>query len=230
MSDLSQQAIVTDTHETSTHPPLSSVITEVEGPGSSLTTSASTGRAQRACSICSRAKIRCNGQMPCGKCIALGQPGGCVYLPSMRGKTRKRKADREREPSSIQSKTQESPDTLPDDAVSRSNPDREADFALWKWNAGISAPSTSALWPSNPNIEPSEANTKTVLNGVDAVTTFPLPGDAPNPLATLAEACATTTSKTKRLRPDDDDRFYAPVAKVLKTDAPHIMTIISVQE
>lgn len=48
-------------------------------------------RASRACSSCNRQKLRCDGQNPCGRCIGLGQAKVCEYLPSLRGKTRKKK-------------------------------------------------------------------------------------------------------------------------------------------
>lgn len=49
-------------------------------------------RTARACSACNRQKLRCDGAKPCARCVAANSADGCEYLPSMRGKTRKRKA------------------------------------------------------------------------------------------------------------------------------------------
>ena len=48
-------------------------------------------RTSRACSFCHRQKLRCDGAKPCLRCIKSKVSDGCEYLPSMRGKTRKRK-------------------------------------------------------------------------------------------------------------------------------------------
>lgn len=76
----------------------------------------------------------------------------------------------------------------------------------------------------------------------DQLTTLPLPGDR-NPLAVLAEAsaCASgrspsgVTSPDRRLHGEDQglgegDVYYAPLARTLKDEAPHIMAHISVHE
>jgi hypothetical protein len=54
-------------------------------------------RTARACSSCNKQKLRCDGGRPCSRCSGLGIQASCEYLPSLRGKTRKRKADRDKE-------------------------------------------------------------------------------------------------------------------------------------
>ena len=49
-------------------------------------------RASRACSSCNKQKLRCDGSHPCTRCIHHNKRDECEYLPSMRGKTRKRKS------------------------------------------------------------------------------------------------------------------------------------------
>ena len=72
---------------------------------------------------------------------------------------------------------------------------------------------------------------------VDKLTTLPLPGDAHNPLAVLAEASSTThtfdakSPVTKMAGNEGEDKgYYAPLERVLKDEAPHIMSRIDVHE
>lgn len=88
----------------------------------------------------------------------------------------------------------------------------------------------------------------------DRYTTLPFPGDAHNPLGVLAEASATAGKTTSDglpspspfqptggpgTRPESEERdqaeqssrgYYTPLERVLKRDAPHIMSLISISE
>nr|XP_019043124.1 hypothetical protein I302_08835 [Kwoniella bestiolae CBS 10118]OCF22054.1 hypothetical protein I302_08835 [Kwoniella bestiolae CBS 10118] len=74
----------------------------------------------------------------------------------------------------------------------------------------------------------------------DKLTSLPLPGDK-NPLAVLAEASATVAAQdgNPAVSPVDSDRqlfredaedYYARLDRTLKDEAPHIMTLINVDE
>lgn len=55
-------------------------------------------RISKACTPCRKVKLKCNGGNPCGRCLALSLPvDGCTYPPSLRGKTRRKKAEIEAE-------------------------------------------------------------------------------------------------------------------------------------
>ncbi|WOO78104.1 Xylanolytic transcriptional activator xlnR [Vanrija pseudolonga] len=79
----------TATSPTTTSPPALSTTTTT--PTAAVPIVKPKLRASRACSSCNRQKLRCDGQNPCGRCIGLGQAKVCEYLPSLRGKTRKKK-------------------------------------------------------------------------------------------------------------------------------------------
>jgi hypothetical protein len=97
----------------------------------------------------------------------------------------------------------------------------------------------------------------------DGLTTLPLPGDAPNPLAILSEASAHAiasmpseresaggiggertpefdglgpagTGASRGMTRDGDDdggaAYYAPLERILRDQAPHIMTLIRAQQ
>jgi hypothetical protein len=88
----------------------------------------------------------------------------------------------------------------------------------------------------------------------DRYTTLPFPGDAHNPLGVLAEASATAGQTTSDelpspspfqptggpgTRPESEEGdqgeqnsrgYYIPLERVLKRDAPHIMSLISISE
>jgi hypothetical protein len=72
---------------------------------------------------------------------------------------------------------------------------------------------------------------------VDKLTTLPLPGDVHNPLAVLAEASSTTKTFDPNSpvvglheKEGEDKGYYAPLERVLKDEAPHIMSRIDVHE
>ena len=55
-------------------------------------------RISKACTPCRKVKLKCNGGNPCGRCAALSLPlDECTYPPSLRGKTRRKKAEIEAE-------------------------------------------------------------------------------------------------------------------------------------
>jgi hypothetical protein len=116
--------------------------------------------------------------------------------------------------------------------VAEHNKGREGDFDLWKRDAAMSGeiPPNSALWSHSPMSKPTYQHLPPDSRPLEeTLTTLPLPGDAPNPLSVLAEA--STDARSERDRPTPStDAYYAPVARVLRDDAPHIMTLISVQE
>lgn len=91
----------------------------------------------------------------------------------------------------------------------------------------------------------------------EGLTTLPLPGDMHNPLAVLAQASATaediaedngsveekseryprrreappdTASSQTGERDREGGGYYAPLDRVLKDEAPHIMSLINVHE
>lgn len=91
--------------------------------------------------------------------------------------------------------------------------------------------------------------------GPDPFTTLPLPGDAPNPLGMLAEASASAghdiSAESRAPSPSPfaptcgpgqppqtatggkgkvAKNYYLPLERVLKHDAPHIMSLISIHE
>lgn len=176
----------------------------------------------------------------------------------MRGKTRKRKvrvmqdgADQGGEEDARPPKGEH----LGGDIV-RDNEEREQHYASWR--------RTNSLCEQGiPNIAVWGSSTKRENGGLPApgpdpalalnhsLTTLPLPGDAPNPLAMLAEASASAqavqlstpgaaigaspvagagTTGPSAGQDDSTDSYYAPFQKRLKDDAPHIMTLISVSE
>lgn len=61
-------------------------------------------RISKACTPCRKVKLKCNGGNPCGRCLALSLPiDECTYPPSLRGKTRRKKAEIEAERQAKQS-------------------------------------------------------------------------------------------------------------------------------
>lgn len=50
-------------------------------------------RMAKACSACSRQKLRCDGAQPCARCRTAGSEQRCIYLPSMRGKIKRRRVN-----------------------------------------------------------------------------------------------------------------------------------------
>lgn len=55
-------------------------------------------RISKACTPCRKVKLKCNGGNPCERCSTLSLPvAECTYPPSLRGKTRRKKAEIEAE-------------------------------------------------------------------------------------------------------------------------------------
>lgn len=183
--------------------------------------------------------------------------GTCEYLPSLRGKTRKRKADRDKlqkEQGQGQSQSQSQGRHGRDDSqderrgsesIFEGKRHKPEYFDMWqKENAlATTVPRNSTLWGEDrgpvspkrnaPNIDPSPRMNIDNLT----TTTLPLPGDAHNPLAVLAEASSTSNPfdplspmNGYRGKEGDDKGYYAPLERVLKDEAPHIMSRIDVHE
>jgi hypothetical protein len=253
-------------------------------------------RASRACSSCNRQKLRCDGGKPCSRCVSLKTEDACEYLPSLRGKTRKRKdrsgGAKAGGDDSDERKTRRrttSPDSLRDlrdrdDGVR--GLDENEQFQRWKRDTALAQTGArnSTLWgPEPPPPPPTITNTTAAAaragsfhsspgsrprldskstplemrgsnpNSIDKYTTLPLPGDAHNPLAVLAEASATAHSDTGASPHDamlgglgsgsggahgpgqtgmegEEAGYYAPVERAQTNEAPHIMSLINVHE
>ena len=206
-------------------------------------------RTSRACSHCNKQKLRCDGVRPCSRCVTLRLQESCEYLPSMRSKTRKKK--RKVDPSkqldeggshgSHESNESEAPETGFGEAPV--GPIRE--FARWQKDRDLSVSGAriSTLWAEptdhdRHSISPVHLKApQSSTTVVDKLTTLPLPGDH-NPLAVLAEASAnaddplspTAPTPGSRHKDDGSEGYYAPLERVLKDEAPHIMTLINVHE
>lgn len=180
-------------------------------------------RTARACSSCNKQKLRCDGGRPCSRCSGLGIQSSCEYLPSLRGKTRKRKADRDKEQAG-------------DEIFGKRN--KGENFDMWqKENAlATTVARNSTLWADDRR-PPSPLVTTSPRMSVDKLTTLPLPGDVHNPLAVLAEASSTTNIYDPKSpvaglkgKEGEEQGYYAPLERVLKDEAPHIMSRIDVHE
>ena len=194
-------------------------------------------RTARACSSCNRQKLRCSGDKPCARCVSLKIEDDCEYLPSLRGKTRKRRDKddgnkRRREDGDSSS----SPDARPPGGPHQLLPhEMDNNMAMWKRDASIShhGPAISTLWgldppPKNPITLPPQPpssygspmrppsgiipHTNNVHNRsqLEKLTTLPLPGDSHNPLAVLAEASATAKSDNGVNSPEESNKARDP--------------------
>lgn len=203
-------------------------------------------RTARACSSCNKQKLRCDGGRPCSRCVGLGMDGTCEYLPSLRGKTRKRKADRDKSQRDQVGGGGGGGVFHGEDGEAKKQ--KGGYFDMWtKENAlATTVPRNSTLWgeeqqqtspgPSRPHaaVDPSP---RMAIDNLTTTTTLPLPGDAHNPLAVLAEA-SSSTHQFDPLSPlngykgkeGEDKGYYAPLERVLKDEAPHIMSRIDVHE
>ena len=214
----------------------------------------SRNRASRACASCSRQKLRCDGDQPCSRCVASKTENSCEYLPSLRGKTRKCKR-----------KAGEGEDNdRTDRAGSEDDRQPRLDPRLVMWRRDNSfptyGPTNAALWgegaeparlshhrPILPHTSPGQpvSGSRGQLHVSEKLTTLPLPGDAHNPLAVLAEASATARSEldvnsprtamldgSKDTKPAEAGEYYMPLERVVvkKDEAPHIMGYIKVHE
>ena len=260
------------TNTTTTHPGI------LAGPSTSpIATSTTTSghtpsrrgkvRISRACTACSKVKLRCDGGQPCGRCASL-QSESCTYLPSMRGKTRRKKSEGDgedlHEPTGKERQKRPRKISVEADSQQWVNgkvmTDMKRDFAMWKQDEGWvqSGPRNASLWQNTTLNSPTRSKdttrhvendhdrgTPTDIIAPDKLTSLPLPGDAHNPLAVLAEAsghsAAAPHSPLRRAqslmadqfarKTDGDTRnYYSPLARSLRDDAPHVMALISVHE
>ena len=178
----------------------------------------------------------------------------CEYLPSLRGKTRKRKADRDKEKDKQgagghgqgeQARDSSLGGRRGSESILDGKKHKPEYFDMWqKENAlATTVPRNSTLWgedrrPPSPMRSAPHVHL-TPRKSVDnlTTTTLPLPGDAHNPLAVLAEA-SSTSNPFDPLSPlngykgkeGNDKGYYAPLERVLKDEAPHIMSRIDVHE
>lgn len=169
-------------------------------------------RIAKACSACSRQKLRCDGANPCARCQSIGGVE-CVYLPSMRGKIKRKRKQ-----------------IVPlEDMTQPVRGDQ--------WQSKESKCFNDALFPSQSDaytpMSGSAASpvTKTSLDKL--TTTLPLDGDAHNPLAVLvelSEAASDRAFATGRRRQREEDEYYAPLERTLKEEAPQIMSLINAHE
>jgi len=247
-------------------------------------------RISKACVPCRRVKLKCNGETPCGRCssLNLSSEDYCVYPPSMRGKTRRKKSETEgdRRPEGASSQGGRIA-TLERSSQKRARPSSSGqhgdqgqdtrqwdqgwtmssmkeDFEKWKDYEDITmnGPRNHNLWTNGETGHPLGASSSTT-NGPsrrrsvssighdilpDRYTTLPYPGDAHNPLGVLAEASASAGNAKEGItdqspfqptggpgdRPGPEEGgfngYYVPLERVLKKDAPHIMSLISIAE
>lgn len=203
-------------------------------------------RTARACSSCNKQKLRCDGGRPCSRCVGLGMQGDCEYLPSLRGKTRKRKADRDKEKHVQHNELRRGSEGQEILEGTKHKPEY---FDMWQRENALASTvaRNSTLWADDRRPASPKRQSNNTLNnlissprpGVDnlTTTTLPLPGDAHNPLAVLAEASSTSNPFGPispivgfKGKEGDDKGYYAPLERVLKDEAPHIMSRIDVHE
>lgn len=163
-------------------------------------------RIAKACSACSRQKLRCDGSHPCSRCQTMGSAGECVYLPSMRGKIKRKRRVMEDEPDArMQSNSGQGGRSDRGDGRSKSistgggGGGGSVDFnkpSLWETSR---AGSSSTGYEHRKSHSPITSTTTTTIQlgttrrdsdqpTLDKLTTtLPLPGDSHNPLAVLVE-------------------------------------------
>jgi hypothetical protein len=153
--------------------------------------------------------------------VTLSQPDECEFLPSLRGKIKRSKK--------VVTAPEEGNSSLGRN-VETLNSQREVDYARWKQD-DCTATALPSLTRLVEEAGAQEERSQVVGHSpeVGGLSTLPMPGDAPNPLAALAQASADLRAESSYVG-DGREIFYAPVARVLKDDAPHILTLISVQE
>jgi hypothetical protein len=111
-------------------------------------------------------------------------------------------------------------------------------FDLWQKENKLAdtVPRNSTLWADDRRPpSPSSNIGQSPRMSVDKLTTLPLPGDVHNPLSVLAEASANPVDPRSPVaglkgKEAEDKGYYAPLERVLKDEAPHIMSRINVHE
>lgn len=227
---------------------ISAIMESAATPASLL--SAGTGpvptpRTTKACSACSRQKLRCDGSKPCVRCRDLGVENECEFLPSMRGKTRKRRT----RPVEISGGQAPSPDVH--GAPATTAPTQDGHRRMWERSKSFTTAGTSnsRLWYETPEKGRSPAPMEALpISGdgissgrtatVDELTSsLPLPGDIHNPLGVLVELADSARhhrSQSGRVEGAEDAEaggdsgaYYTPLARGLREEAPHIMSLIT---
>jgi hypothetical protein len=143
----------------------------------------------------------------------------------LRGKTRKRKADRDK-------------DRLQGTDILKGKKNKGEYFDLWQKENRLdeTVPRNSTLWgEERRQLSPGLHVGQSPRMSVDKLTTLPLPGDVHNPLAVLAEASTNPVDPRSPIggskgKAAEDKGYYAPLERVLKDEAPHIMSRIDVHE
>lgn len=196
-------------------------------------------RASRACSSCNRQKLRCDGGKPCTRCTTNQISEGCEYLPSLRGKTRKRKirpAEKAESPPRKAIKAESPPrevetpikkrEALPaifgsqlaywkNDSVNRQTPlpgVRSLNRLISARNDAVDHPSNRPTWklpPISPRVSNDLHPQQPALSILSSLSTI---RDAPssNPLAVLAEA--SMGSHAFRSNPVSREGSHGPAA------------------
>ena len=235
-------------------------------------------RVSKACTPCRRVKLKCNGETPCGRCSALNLPmDDCIYPPSLRGKTRRKKMEIEADRTS-----HDIADTSREESLKRSKPNIEGqrdtrqwdagwtmssmkeDFAKWKHdeNLTVHGPRNDHIWRHAHSSLHGGQSAPTANSGPlapagpsprqelpDQYTTSNILAEEHNPLGVLAEASATAGNAATSPSPyqhrrgpgeqpegengkgeEEESGYYVPLDRVLKKDAPHIMSLISISE
>ncbi|BEJ11400.1 hypothetical protein CspHIS471_0108220 [Cutaneotrichosporon sp. HIS471] len=198
-------------------------------------------RVKRACTLCRQAKQKCDGREPCTRCAT--DDLTCAYVPSMRGKTRKRKADVPPPPPAPIARAPSPPSPGPAKRPRRDDRTRDGtlkpEYAMWHRSSALAryGPRNSAIWQDESPEPEVGISPVSALSGqsqrsggpAEGLTTLPLPGEH-NPLAVLAQAGATAEEPGSDEPPPEDRGYYAPLPNTLKDEAPHIMSLINVHE
>jgi hypothetical protein len=256
------------------------------GPSSRAAARGTRIRVSKACTPCRKVKLKCNGETPCGRCSTINLPiHECIYPPSLRGKTRRKKVEIEADRLAQDSNADQTGPLLlkrtrAEDIEENGDGERDVrrwdagwtmrsmkeDFAKWKHDEEltVTGPRNDNIWnpdgrpgstgvhnaslprtSNRPFVSPPRSSLdQDVLP--DRYTSTPFLGEGHNPLGVLAEASATAGNAATTPSPfqptggpgdklDEDHQrekegYDVPLERVLKMDAPHIMSLISISE
>lgn len=201
-------------------------------------------RIAKACSACSRQKLRCDGSQPCTRCRSLGSPELCVYLPSMRGKIKRKRVKSNTDTSEVLGSHHRSPTSTTSASQRRRGVPENTE--LWESDQPQPQPGPSSFsrTSNSPRRSPKRlVGRRESASDLDHLTTtLPLPGDAHNPLAVLVELSEVATRRVQDVSPvpyqgvesskrqREEEEYYAPLERTLKEEAPLIMALISTHE
>jgi hypothetical protein len=181
----------------------------------------------------------------------------CIYLPSMRGKIKRRKVKPSGEASGSNnaSSSLNQPPTQPPaqsdayleqwDKERRRTMDGSGSHNSSLWDPPQSSTATTndldnhSLAVTSPEASSSRSQQPSTI---DKLTTLPLRGDAHNPLSVLvelSEAASNSEPRDRRQssfqnsdlkRQREEEEYYAPLERTLKDEAPQIMALINTHE